>query len=539
MEEQTAIRVELISDADWERAPTSIKQLVKGLLERVGHLEQQIEELWRENQRIIAENEQLRIENQQLRIENEQLRIENQHLQEQLNRNSSNSSRPPSQDAPRSLKPKPKEKSGKARGGQPGHAGHCRKLYPPEQCQRIEEHYPATCWRCGSALSGEDPVPQRCQIVELPPLVPIVTEHRFHALDCACCGERTRAFEAEIVNGSGYGERLTALVGLLSGEYRHSHGMVERLLKEAFAVEISVGSINSLRQEMSEAVAEPVIEAQVYVQNQPTVGSDETSFRQGNADGQNPTGKRAWLWVVVTPWVCYFQVWLSRSQSVAKTMVGADFSGNVISERYGAYNWLEVQHRQVCWAHLKRDFTQIAERPGVSGDLGKALLEQEKQLFECWYRVRDGTLTRIDFMAAVAPIQAQIHALLQQGADYDISNNEKTPLAKTVRTCRKLLKLEPAFWLFVHTEGVEPTNNDSERALRPAVLWRHSSLGSQSAAGSLFVGRMLTVVTTLRLQGRNVLDYLTEACRAKRQGNPAPSLLPNTSIAVNLLPSVA
>jgi len=539
MEEQIAIRTQIIFDADWERTPISIKQLMKGLFERIGHLEQQVKELQQENQRIIVENEQLRIENQQLRIENEQLRIENQHLREQLSRNSRNSSQPPSQDAPRHFKAKPKEKSGKARGGQVGHEGHSRKLYPPEQCQQIEEHYPATCWQCGSSLSGEDPAPQRCQIVELPPLVPIVTEHRFHALSCACCGERTRAFEAEIVNGSGYGERLTALVGLLSGEYRQSHAMVERLLSEVFGVEISVGSINHLRQEMSEAVAEPVIEARNYVQSQPIVGSDETSFRQGNGDGQNPTGKRAWLWVVVTPLVCYFEVWLSRSQAVAKTMLSEAFSGIVISDRYGAYNWLAVNQRQVCWAHLKRDFTQMAERPGVSGDLGKALLEQEKHLFECWYQVRDGTLIWTEFIAAVAPIQAQVHALLQQGADYDISDNEKTPLAKTVRTCRQLLKLEPALWLFVHTEGVEPTNNDSERALRPVVLWRHSSLGSQSATGSLFVGRMLTVVTTLRLQGRNVLDYLTEACRAKRQGKTAPSLLPNTAIAVNLLPSVA
>jgi len=518
MDEQSAICTEPISGADWERTPISVKRLVKGLSERIERLEQKLEEL---------------------RWENQQFRIENQHLRERLNRNSSNSSQAPSQDGPGDFKAQPKEKSGRARGGQPGHQGHPRKLYPPEQCQQIKEHYPDRCWRCGRTLSGEDPEPQRCQIVELPPLVPIVTEHRFHALGCACCGERTRAFEAEIVNGSGYGERLTALVGLFSGEYRQSHPMVERLLKEVFEVEISVGSINRLRQEMSEAVAEPVLQAQVYLQQQPTVGSDETSFRQGNADGKNPTGTRGWLWVLVTPLVCYFQVLLSRSQAAAKTMLGEAFSGNVISDRYGAYNWLEVQQRQVCWAHLKRDFTQIAERTGVSRVLGKALLEKEKQLFELWYQVRDGTRTRADFIAQVAPLRTQVRALLTEGANYGIGNAEKTPLAKTVRTCRKLLKLEPALWLFVTTEGVEPTNNESERALRPAVLWRHSSLGSQSAAGSLFVGRILTVVTTLRLQRRNVLNYLTEACRAKRQGKPAPSLLPNTLNADRSFPSVA
>lgn len=99
-----------------------------------------------------------------------------------------------------------------------------------------------------------------------------------------------------------------------------------------------------------------------------------------------------------------------------------------------------------------------------------------------------------------------------------------------MRTCQQLLKVEPALWLFVTVEGVEPTNNAAEQAIRPAVLWRRCSYGSQSAAGSLFVGRMMTVVTSLRRQKQNVLDYLTAACRAKRQGQMAPSLLPLSSL---------
>jgi len=115
---------------------------------------------------------------------------------------------------------------------------------------------------------------------------------------------------------------------------------------------------------------------------------------------------------------------------------------------------------------------------------------------------------------------------LEEGAGYDIAQREKTPLAKTVRTCQQLLKVETALWTFVTTEGIEPTNNAAERALRPAVLWRKNSFGSQSEAGSLFVSRMLTVVTTLRSQNRPVLDYLVEICHAARQGQPPPSLLP-------------
>ena len=480
-----------ISEADWANTPERVKQLVKRLVEQIAALE-----------------------------------AGQQALQEQIQRNSQNSSQPPSQDAPKGFEPKPKKKSGKARGGQPGHAGHAQELYPPEQCADSEDHYPETCIECGHSLQGEDTHPYRCQIIELPPLQPVVFEHRFHALECPCCGVSTRAYDAQIINGSRYGERLCSLVALLSGEYRQSHQMVVRLLNEWFEIPISVGSVGRVRQEISEAVAVPVDATHVYVQQQPVVGVDETSLPQGNGDGNNAQGKRGWLWVVVTPLVCYFQVSLSRSKAVAQALLGVNFAGIVNSDRYSSYNWLALQRRQLCWAHLKRDFTKIAERSGVSESLGQRLLQQQEQLFELWHRVRDGTLARTLFILEVAPIRQQVQALLKEGAQYPLGEKEKTPLAKTVRTCQQLLKVEPALWLFVAVEGVEPTNNAAERAIRPAVLWRRSSYGSQSEAGSLFVSRMMTVVTTLRCQKRNVLNYLAEACRAKRQGLPPPSLLP-------------
>lgn len=335
----------------------------------------------------------------------------------------------------------------------------------------------------------------------------------------------TRAWDEAVINGSGYGDRVVAHVGVLSGQYRQSHRMVKELLWELFGIKISVGSINQLRQESSQSVAS-VTEVHQYVQAQGNVNLDETSFAQGNSDGKNLTERKGWLWVMATPLVSYFAVFLSRSQAVCQQLLGETFAGIVNSDRFSAYQWLEVKGRQICWAHLKRDFTQIAERSGISRELGKALLAQEKLLFEQWYRVRDGTMSRTEFITVVAPIQQQIHTLLSEGAAYDIAASEKTPLAKTVRTCQQLLKVEAALWTFVITEGIEPTNNAAERALRPAVLWRKNSFGSQSQAGSLFVSRMLTVVTSLRAQNRPVLEYLVQACRAARQGQSAPSLLP-------------
>lgn len=499
MENQPTNFLAEISDADRERTPESVKRLVGQLLERIAALEER-----------------------------------QQHLEEQLQRNSKNSSQPPSQDAPQGFKPKPQKQDKKRRGGQPGHEGQSQQLYTPQECAAIEEHYPSHCCACGELLRGFDAAPQRCQIVEIPPLCPIVIEHRFHALDCPQCGVRTRAYDSAIVDGSRYGDRLCALVGLLSGEYRQSHRMVVRLLAEIFEVELSVGSVGRLRQAISDAVALPVAEAHQYVQQQRQVSIDETSFQQGNADGGNPKGTKGWLWGVVTPLVCYFQVLLSRSGAAAQTILGRKFSGYVNSDRYSGYTWLAIEQRQVCWAHLKRDFTKIAERSGASRALGEALLKQHEHLFELWHRVRDGTLERRQFTLKVEPIRTAIHQLLTQASDYTIGDGEKTPLAKSVRTCRQLLKLESAFWLFVTLEGIEPTNNAAEQAIRPAVLWRKCSYGSQSTQGSLFVGRMMTVVSSLRRQQRHVLDYLSEACRAKRLGLPAPSLLP--SAPANSLP---
>jgi hypothetical protein len=300
-------------------------------------------------------------------------------------------------------------------------------------------------------------------------------------------------------------------------------------MSDLFGLKLSLGSVNRLRNEASEAVSGAVEEAKAYIQSATIVGADETGFKQGNADGQNPQHRRAWLWVAVTPWVSFFQVMLSRSTAAAQSLLGKNFRGILNSDRYNAYNWVDVNQRQLCWAHLKREFTKISERSGVSRQLGRDLLAQQKKLFRLWQRVRDGTVTRTQCQSLVSPIRERVRSILSAGADYQIGSREKTPLAKTVRTCRQLLKVEAALWLFVTVEGLEPTNNAAERAIRPAVLWRRTSFGSQSSAGSVFVARMLTVVTSLRSQNRNVLSFMIEAIQASRQGSCSPSLVPQPS----------
>ena len=498
MEEKRPSYVEQIPRVDWEKTPASVQKLVEEMGQQIESLEKQLAEV---------------------------LTVQEQLL-EKANRTSKNSSSPPSADPPGFGKKQEKNKSNKKRGGQSGHSGHSRDLYPIEKCREVIDYQPTICPSCGESLNGEDTNPYRHQIVEIPPIEPIVIEHRLHQLICGRCGTKTRATLPSEVNPSGYGVRVVAIVSLLSGVYRNSHRMVQSALSELFGISMSLGTVNRLRLEANDAIANCVDEAKLYVQQQPIVGADETGFNQGNIDGCNPQGRQAWLWVAVTPLVTFFEIALTRCTQAAQNLLGGNFAGILNSDRHGAYNWVDLGRRQLCWAHLRREFIKISERPGVSKELGTALVKQQEKLFELWHRVRDGTLSRSDFVELVKDIRSQIKATLTEADNYEITTREKTPLAKTVRTCRQLLKVEPAMWLFVTTLGVEPTNNAAERAIRPAAIWRRTSFGSQTQAGSTFVARMLTVVTTLNSQQRNVLEFLTQAVVAAREDKHAPSLLP-------------
>jgi transposase len=304
----------------------------------------------------------------------------------------------------------------------------------------------------------------------------------------------------------------------LAGRLGISQRDVCELLHTLFHLEVSLGSVAALEQQVSAAVAAPVAAAQVFVQQQAVVNADETGWREGT--------QRQWLWTAVTPLVSVFVVLATRGRSGAQALLGAAFAGIVGSDRWGGYTWVDPAQRQLCWAHLVRDFAAFVERGGEPARVGQALLDVSAQIFGLWHRVRDGTLPRSTFMREMGPLQAQVEALLADGTTLEH--------AKTRRACQNILKLAPALWTFVAVDGVEPTNNAAERALRRAVVWRRRSFGTQSGEGSRFAERLLTVVTTLRQQERDVLDYLTVACTAALWGQPAPSLLPASPACLSL-----
>jgi transposase len=432
-----------------------------------------------------------------------------QALQEQLHQTSRNSSRPPSSDPPRSQRPH-RPRGQRRRGGQPGHPGATRTLIPVEEVDEVVVIKPAQCTHCQAPLSGDDPKPWRHQVIELPPIKPVVTEYQWHQLACPACGATTRAPWPVGVPSGTYGPRVQATVALCTGAYRLSKRTTQQMMEEVFGVPMRVGTISPLERATTEVLAAPVEEARTYVHAQEVAHLDETSWRQGD--------KRAWLWVAVTSWVTVCVVRLSRGGQVARELLGERFGGILVTDRYSAYNWYPVRWRQLCWAHLLRDFEAMRDRGGGSAEIGDALLAQAHQMFAWWHRVHEGTLQRATFRSYMTPLRREVERLLEAGS--------RCGVPKTAGTCRDILKRRQALWTFVQVAGVEPTNNTAERALRPGVLWRKGSFGTQSAEGSRFVENMMTVVTTLKQQQRNVLEYLPAACEAALRGEAAPSLLP-------------
>jgi transposase len=435
-------------------------------------------------------------------------------LTEQRNRHSGNSSRPPSSDPPWQQRPK-KPATGKKRGGQRGHPGSYRRLEPESAVDRVVVCTPETCEHCGTSFPEAPPrrrKVRRFQVVELPPIRPEITEYQREARRCSCCGRRTWGELPPGVTRCA-GPRVQAVAALLSGGCRLPRRPVQALLSDLFGVRLSLGTLSALEADTVQALAAAYEELASAVPRTAVLGVDETSWKEA--------GTLHWIWTAVTKRFALFHVDRHRSRAALEALLPEPTAGGsgpvVISDRYSAYAHLPAERHSLCWAHLARDFRAAEEREGLDRVVGRWVLEVFGKALEPWHRHRRGELTRAAFLSEMAARQEELRAPLCWGEEHGS--------AKTQALCRDLLARWPSLWTWLEVEGGEPTNNAAERALRPAVLWRKSSFGHQSEVGEQFVERMLTAVTTLRLQGRNVWRYLVQSCEAARRGEAAPSLL--------------
>jgi transposase len=447
-------------------------------------------------------------------------------LEAQLRQDSRTSSRPPSSDPPKSRAQRRAEARAKAKelmrregeqrqaGGQSGHPGAGRELRPEDQIDEIVDHFPDACGGCGRRFGEEQRKPGksfgRRQIAELPPIGVIWSEHRTHQLRCRFCRGRTSARLPEEIRGSAFGPRLQAAIVTLTGAYRISRRGISELARDLFGVNLSTGAVDAICQRASDALAGPHLQLQDWVLDQDAVHVDETGWRT--------RGEGRALWTAATPAAVFLEIAERCDREQFNALVGTSYDGIVISDRWNGYSHLDPARRQACWSHIKRDFYRHADGLGEQKTFGEQGLELTRQVFAAWRAYQHQHHDRDQLRAELEPTQTQLRALLE----------DASPKSRRTRWHRQfannLLKIWPALWTFLTIDGIEPTNNPAERALRAPVIHRKLSLGSQSHIGERFAERALSAAGTCRLQRRSLFTYLSELIPAHTRGDPFPAL---------------
>lgn len=438
--------------------------------------------------------------------------VQKAHVRQRPAANSSNSSLPPSANPPDAPKRTPKKPTGRKPGAQPGHPPYPRQRLPAERLTKVIPFIPETCGHCRASLPAEpgpnDPEPTWHQVAELPECIAQITEYQGHSRTCPDCGRRTTAKVPDAIRRFSVGPRLAAALAYLSGSPHVSKRGLEEIADTLFQAPVALGTVSNLEAEMSAALLPAYVQAQEAVRDAPVKHVDETGWKQA--------GKKRWLWLATTTSVACYLIHTGRGAAAFLALLANQIKGIFISDRWHVYGRIPLSCRQICWAHLKRDFQKLVDLGGAGKKYGQAGLAIAAMLFHEWKLFRGGG-SRRRLRSELEPVRAQLRTWLEQGARCS------SPKAATL--CTSLLKLEPALWTFLYTKGVEPTNNHGERLTRSGVLWRKIAFGCHSERGCRFVERILTVVQTLRLQQRPVLDFLYRSLLAYRNAETPPKLV--------------
>jgi transposase len=443
----------------------------------------------------------------------QQLEARVEKLERELAKSSRNSSMPPSSDPPGKRRlARGKDRSGRAQGAQPGHEGHGRELLPLCAVDELVEHWPERC-QCGHVFTAGELLAVgetvRHQIEELPAISAQVTEHRCPRVRCPGCGERTRAQLPADVANSYFGPRFEAAVAVLSVRNRVSRCDVVELGEELFGVRLCAGTVEAILQRAAQALAEPYQELGECVRASESLNMDETGWRTA--------GQRRALWGAFTDSHAFFHLAPDRHEDHAKRLLEGH-TGIVTSDRWWAYAHLPLARRQLCWSHLRRDFTAHAEGLAAEKEFGEAGLVMCERVFWAW-EVYQHTHDRRELKRTIRQLQRQYEPVIRGYASKRARNKYCRGMA------RNLIKAWPALWTFASHKGVEPTNNHAERSLRGAVIYRKLSLGSQSEQGERRIERLLSASITCRLQRRSLFAYMTELLAAHARGDPLPPLV--------------
>ncbi len=437
-------------------------------------------------------------------------------LTERLGRDSGNSHRPPSSDGPGAASRGKggrgrKSKSERKRGGQKGHKGARRQLVPAESVHRFIHLFPEACEGCAIPLpESPDATPRRYQLFELLQNCGLyVTEFQRHEVTCERCGHRTRAaYDSEVIPASPFGPRLNSVVALLTGSHHMSRRGAQQLLNDLFGLKVSLGALSAMEARTSQALVDATLQAEQAVLAGDVKYADATSWLLA--------GLTISLWTMATSMATIYKIFDNGRRETIRPWFGK-LLGILVSDRASVFDFWAMSARQICHAHLIRLFVSFSQRDGPAATIGRELLDLCGLVFEYWHGFKAGLLTRAELKKHIAPVQRQFEAALERAVAADIP--------RFSGSCANILAHREALWNFVTHEGVEPTNNHAELQLRPLVLWRKRSFGSQSARGLRFVERVMTVVQTARKQGKNVLDFITASVTAALRGSTPPALV--------------
>lgn len=450
-----------------------------------------------------------------LEAEKARLTAENERLKSEiakLKKNSATSSKPPSSDIVKPPRPpKSSGKRGKRRaGGQPGHARHTRPAFPPEQVDQIRQYELPTVPPGWQALDQFRVVQQ----VELAAKPYTVIEHRARLYKNLRTGQVMAApLPPEVRRAGLLGPRMTALVAYQKGACHMSVETIRRFLADVFRLSISHGQVMKTVRKASLAFAPCHEQLKDFLSRQTHIGIDET--------GHPERGRGLWSWCFHVPGenrFTWFHIDPSRGSKVLKQCLGEAFAGVIGCDYFSAYRKFLRETNvslQLCWAHLIRDVKYLATLPDrATRGYGRRLLDKIKALFRAWHR--RGQTPDAQWKRSMAKIRGEISAAAQRAPQRTEAQN----MAKRFR------EHGDAYFRFLDTPGIEPTNNGPERQIRFLAIDRKITQGTRGESGRRWCERIWTILATCAQQGRSAFEFIHDSILAYFTAQPCPSLLP-------------
>lgn len=459
------------------------KKMVQSLEERLEYLERRISEL--------------EAENKALRSENEKLKLENAELKERLGLTSKNSSIPSSKELYKSKKPE-KKSSGRKRGGQDGHKGHFRKTMEADQIVNIEIEN--TICQCGGELCMHGKAHTH-QTIDIPAIKPYVTDYQLTRYRCNKCGKKKKAALPAGVSKDTFGDNISVVISALTAFYKNSRRDVQNILRNIFNVDISLGSISNREGKVSEKCKEAYEDLESTINNSNVVHIDETSHSN--------SGKRGWCWLFASEDATLIKLEQSRGKKVLKASPFGENDSIYITDRYAAYNYFDEEMRQVCWAHLRRDFARFtgSSYPEVR-EYGIYLEQMTLELF---------ALRNALFAEQIDILYFKRRACkLRRRAWYYLNQIAYLPQAQSAsRKAKTIMKAEDMMWRFLYDPYSIPlTNNHAEQQIRHYVVYRKNSYFTQSERGNCFLERLMSLFLTWKKTDQNPFLQLSNLVTA-------------------------